>query len=103
MVKGTAISRILLTVVATVLLVAGTSLAQAESITFWLMPNAADAIHIPWLDAKTEEFFEETGIRVRYEIVGWGDAWARISTALITGEGVDVFQAGTTWNRKRQT
>lgn len=98
MVKGTSISRILLTVVATVLLVAGTSLAQAESITFWLMPNAADAIHIPWLDAKTEEFFEETGIRVRYEIVGWGDAWARISTALITGEGVDVFQAGTTWN-----
>lgn len=81
-----------------VLLAVTASFGQSREITFWLMPNAADVIHIPWLDAKTDEFFRETGIRVRYEIVGWGDAWARISTALITGEGVDVFQAGTTWN-----
>src|SRR5690606_34911143 len=38
------------------------------------------------------------GIQVNYEIIGWNDAWSRISTAIITGEGVDVFQAGTTWN-----
>ncbi len=72
--------------------------AQAQEITFWVMPNAPDVIHVPWLEEKTQQFFEETGIRVHYEIIGWDEAWIRISTALITGEGVDVFQAGTTWN-----
>lgn len=93
-------SRLLTTlVVALVVLLAATAtFAQNQEITFWLMPNAADIIHVPWLNAKADEFFRETGIRVHYEIIGWGDAWARISTALITGEGVDVFQAGTTWN-----
>ena len=31
-------------------------------------------------------------------MIGWDVAWSRISTAIITGEGVDVFQVGTTWN-----
>lgn len=72
--------------------------AGAQEITFWVMPNAPDSTHVPWLDAKVREFYEETGIRVNYEIVGWDTAWSRISTAIITGEGVDVFQVGTTWN-----
>lgn len=72
--------------------------AGAQEITFWVMPNAPDATHVPWLDAKAEEFYQETGIRVNYEVVGWDVAWTRISTAIITGEGVDVFQVGTTWN-----
>ncbi|MFS8544350.1 MAG: extracellular solute-binding protein, partial [Limnochordales bacterium] len=76
----------------------GAGSALAQEIIFWVMPNAADVIHVPWLDQKVEEFYQETGVRVRYEIVGWDQAWSRISTALITGEGVDVFQAGTTWN-----
>ncbi|BAS25883.1 extracellular solute-binding protein [Limnochorda pilosa] len=78
--------------------VALTPVVAAQEITFWAMPNAPDETHVPWLDAKTEEFYQETGIRVNYEVVGWDAAWTRISTALITGEGVDVFQAGTTWN-----
>lgn len=84
--------------VAVLLLGSGPAPAQTTEITFWVMPNAPDVTHVPWLEEKTEEFFKETGIRVHYEVVGWDDAWIRISTALITGEGVDVFQAGTTWN-----
>lgn len=72
-------------------------LARTE-ITFWVMPNAPDEIHIPWLERKAREFEQQTGVRVNFEIVGWDVAWTRISTALVTGEGVDVFQAGTTWN-----
>ena len=67
-------------------------------ITFWLMPNAPDETHLPWLQAKAAEFQKETGVKVNIEIVGWGDAWTKISTAIATGEGVDVFQVGTTWN-----
>ncbi|MFP4365298.1 MAG: extracellular solute-binding protein [Spirochaetia bacterium] len=69
-----------------------------ETITFWTMPNAPDSVHLAWMEEKIAEFYEETGIRVEYETVGWGDAWQRISTAIATGEGVDVFQVGTTWN-----
>ena len=43
----------------------------AESINFWLMPNAPDDIHVPWLNEAVAEFKEQTGISVTYEIVGW--------------------------------
>jgi len=72
--------------------------AAAQTITFWIMPDAPEALLVEWLQRHTRAFRQETGIQVNYEIVGWGDAWNRISTALITGEGVDVFQVGTTWN-----
>jgi multiple sugar transport system substrate-binding protein len=78
-----------------------TSLAasgQSKAINFWLMPNAADEIHLPWLEDKAAEFQAKTGVKVNIEIVGWDVAWQRISTAIVTGEGVDVFQVGTTWN-----
>ncbi len=94
----TRFAAVALTAALAMTLAAGAALAQGTEITFWLMPNAADVIHVPWLDQKVEEFYRETGIRVRYEIIGWDQAWSRITTALITGEGVDVFQAGTTWN-----
>ncbi|MDC7227793.1 MAG: extracellular solute-binding protein [Spirochaetales bacterium] len=68
------------------------------TITFWVMPNAPDETHMPWIEEKAAEFYELTGVTVEYEIVGWGDAWTKISTAVATGEGVDVFQVGTTWN-----
>lgn len=90
----------ILTALAAVALMAAAPVpGQARTeITFWVMPNAPDQIHIPWLQRKAQEFERETGVHVNFEIVGWDVAWTRISTALITGEGVDVFQAGTTWN-----
>lgn len=71
---------------------------QSKSITFWAMPNAPDETHIPWIEEKAKEFQAKTGVKVNLEIVGWDVAWQRISTAIVTGEGVDVFQVGTTWN-----
>jgi len=67
-------------------------------ITFWAMPNAPDETHIAWVEQKAEEFKDQTGVEVKFEVVGWGDAWPRISSAIATGEGADVFQVGTTWN-----
>ena len=78
-----------------------TSLAvsgQPKSITFWLMPNAPDDTHIPWLEQKAAAFQAKTGVKVNVEIIGWDVAWQRITTAIATGEGADVFQVGTTWN-----
>jgi multiple sugar transport system substrate-binding protein len=69
-----------------------------REITFWLMPNAPDDVHTVWMDAKVAEFQKETGITVHYEVIGWGDAWTRLVTAITGGEGADVVQVGTTWN-----
>ncbi|HAP42685.1 MAG: ABC transporter substrate-binding protein [Spirochaetes bacterium GWD1_61_31] len=77
---------------------AGADSRLGGEITFWLMPNAPDETHNPWLSAKAAAFERETGVKVNFEVVGWGDAWTKISTAIATGEGVDVFQVGTTWN-----
>jgi len=70
----------------------------AKEITFWSMPNAPDDVQMPWVEKKAAEFEKATGIKVLFEVVGWGDAWPKISSAIATGEGVDVFQVGTTWN-----
>ncbi len=72
--------------------------AGAQTITFWLMPDAPSSVQVPWLDEQVRKFKEETGITVQYEIIGWDVAWSRITTALVTGSGADVFQVGTTWN-----
>ncbi len=85
---------------AVLLVVASVSVAAAapKEITFWVMPNAPDETHTVWLDKQAKEFEAETGVKVKWEIVGWGDAWQRIVAAIATGEGADVTQVGTTWN-----
>lgn len=86
-----------ISVMALALLTSMTALAQ-KSITFWLMPNAPDETHVPWLEEKAKEFETRTGYKVNFEIIGWGEAWQKISVALAAQTGPDVFQVGTTWN-----
>ncbi|MEJ6949531.1 extracellular solute-binding protein [Natronospora cellulosivora (SeqCode)] len=88
-------SLILLTVVLT--LVVATTIASAVEITFWSMDNAPSAIHTAWMNEQAEIFEAETGIKVNFEEIGWGDG-PLIMNAIITGEGAHVFQLGTTWN-----
>lgn len=68
------------------------------SITFWTMPNGPDVEHKAWLQKKAKEFEKKTGTKVNFEVIGWGEAFQKISTCIATGEGADVFQVGTTWN-----
>ena len=86
---------IILTVVS--LLVLTTALVSATEITFWTMPNAPSVAHNEWVNEKAAEFEAETGISVKYEEIGWGDG-SLIMNSIITGEGANVFQLGTTWN-----
>lgn len=91
--------RVILTC-AVLFVIAGVATAAAapRQITFWVMPNAPDETHVTWLNKAAQEFETETGVKVKWEIVGWGDAWPRIASAVATGEGADVSQVGTTWN-----
>lgn len=79
-----------------VVVMASLAIAKTE-ITFWAMNNAPSERNIPWMEQKAAEFEQETGIRVKFEEIGWGEAWQKITTAVTIGEGAHVMQVGTTW------
>ncbi len=71
------------------------SAQEAEPLSLWVMGSATDNA-VSYLDTVLPMFTEETGVNVEYEFVPWGDAVQRISTAVMSGEGPDVTQVGTT-------
>ncbi len=65
-------------------------------LVLWIMPNGADPQAA--IDAELADFMTKNpGIKVTTEVVGWGDAYSRIQTAVQGGEGPCVTQLGTTW------
>ena len=65
-------------------------------VVLWIMPNGADPQAA--IDAELAEFMAlNPGVTVTTEVVGWGDAYSRIQTAVEGGEGPCVTQMGTTW------
>ena len=65
-------------------------------ITIWTMPNGADPQAA--IDAEIAAFEAlNPGVNVTAEIVGWGDAFGAIQTAVQGGEGPCITQMGTTW------
>lgn len=67
----------------------------AKPLSLWVMGNTSES-DISYLDTVLPMFQKETGVSVEYEFVPWGDAVQRISTAVMSGQGPDVTQVGTT-------
>lgn len=62
-----------------------------ETITFWMQKYGADPATQPAaLDKLTADFYEETGIKVEYSIVDWGQANTKYTLAMTGGECPDV-------------
>jgi multiple sugar transport system substrate-binding protein len=75
---------------------APTEETPSGNITIWTMPNGADPQAA--IDAEIAAFNElYPNITVTAEIVGWGDAYNAIQTAVQGGEGPCITQMGTTW------
>ncbi len=75
---------------------APTTAPAAAEIVLWIMPNGADPQGA--IDAELADFMAQNpNIKVTTEVVGWGDAYSRIQTAVQGGEGPCVTQLGTTW------
>jgi multiple sugar transport system substrate-binding protein len=69
---------------------------EPASISIWVMPNGADPQAA--IDAEIAAFNEVyPHITVTATIVGWGDAYNAIQTAVQGGEGPCITQLGTTW------
>ena len=67
----------------------------ANSLSLWVMGSGSES-DVSYLDTVLPMFQKETGMSVEYEFVPWGDAVQRISTAVMSGQGPDVTQVGTT-------
>lgn len=76
--------------------IAISSLFATEPLSVWIMPNGASPKEK--LEQRLSIFTEKTGIPTEVQVLDWGEAWNRISTALETGNDLpDVLQLGTTW------
>ena len=95
--KRLALSLLSLIVVGSLMASCGQDGSKATGdITIWTMPNGADPQGA--IDAEIAAFeAENPGVNVTAEIVGWGDAFGAIQTAVQGGEGPCITQMGTTW------
>jgi multiple sugar transport system substrate-binding protein len=65
-------------------------------VTIWIMPNGPTPQEL--IDAELLTFQAMyPNVNVTAEVVGWGDAFTKITTAVQGGEGPCVTQMGSTW------
>ena len=54
------------------------------------------------LTPELKKFQQQTGIKVKLEVVGWADLLNRILAATTSGQGPDVLNIGNTWSASLQ-
>jgi multiple sugar transport system substrate-binding protein len=54
------------------------------------------------LTPELNKFTQQTGIKVKLEVIGWADLLNRILAATTSGEGPDVLNIGNTWSASLQ-
>ena len=64
---------------------------DAGEITFWCNTYGDRAVQEQLLKELTEQFYEESGIRVRYSIIDWDQSLTKMTLACTGGEAPDVY------------
>ncbi|MFH9068631.1 ABC transporter substrate-binding protein [Streptomyces alboflavus] len=81
----------------------GGSNDSPKTLTYWASnqgPNIEADKKI--LTPRLEKFEEQTGIKVKLEVIPWSDLLNRILTATTSGQGPDVLNIGNTWSSSLQ-
>ncbi|MER5631894.1 ABC transporter substrate-binding protein [Streptomyces nitrosporeus] len=82
---------------------AGGSDAQPKTLTYWASNQGASLeVDKKVLQPELDKFEKRTGIKVKLEVVPWGDLLNRILTATTSGQGPDVLNIGNTWSASLQ-
>ncbi|MFB4426916.1 ABC transporter substrate-binding protein [Streptomyces sp. QL37] len=82
---------------------AGGSNEQPKTLTYWASNQGASIeVDKKVLQPELDKFEKETGIKVKLEVVPWGDLLNRILTATTSGQGPDVLNIGNTWSASLQ-
>ncbi|GAA3388065.1 sugar ABC transporter substrate-binding protein [Streptomyces roseoviridis] len=81
----------------------GGSHAQSRTLTYWASNQGASLeVDKKVLQPELDKFEKRTGIKVKLEVVPWGDLLNRILTATTSGQGPDVLNIGNTWGASLQ-
>lgn len=81
----------------------GGSNASPKTLTYWASnqgPNIPADQKI--LTPELKKFEQQTGIKVKLEVVPWADLLKRILAATTSGQGPDVLNIGNTWSASLQ-
>ncbi|MFJ8790274.1 ABC transporter substrate-binding protein [Streptomyces sp. NPDC102462] len=74
-----------------------------KTLTYWASNQGASiAVDKKVLKAELDKFEQQTGIKVKLEVVPWSDLLNRILTATTSGQGPDVLNIGNTWSASLQ-
>ncbi|MER8069884.1 sugar ABC transporter substrate-binding protein [Streptomyces sp. NPDC094034] len=81
----------------------GGSNESPKTLTYWAS-NQGPSIEADKeiLTPELKKFEEETGIKVKLEVVPWSDLLNRILAATTSGQGPDVLNIGNTWSASLQ-
>ncbi|MFI1285627.1 ABC transporter substrate-binding protein [Streptomyces sp. NPDC020858] len=81
----------------------GGSNTAPRELTYWASNQGADiAADQAALGPELKKFEEQTGIKVKLEVVPWSDLLNRILAATASGQGPDVLNIGNTWSASLQ-
>src|SRR4051794_13493525 len=76
---------------------------SGQTLTYWAS-NQGTSIDADkkTLAAEMDKFTQQTGIKVKVEVIGWPDLLNRILAAATSGQGPDVLNIGNTWSASLQ-
>jgi len=74
-----------------------------KTLTYWAS-NQGSSIQDDYktLGPELQKFQQQTGIKVKLQVVGWADLLNRILAATTSGQGPDVVNIGNTWSASLQ-
>jgi multiple sugar transport system substrate-binding protein len=75
----------------------------STTITYWASDQGSSiAADYTVLNPEIAKFTQQTGIKVKVEVIGWPDLLNRILAATTSGQGPDVVNIGNTWSASLQ-
>ncbi|MDL4818496.1 ABC transporter substrate-binding protein [Actinomadura opuntiae] len=77
--------------------------SDPKTLTYWASNQGADlSVDKKVLEPEIRKFEQQTGIKVKWEVVPWTDLLKRILGAATSGQGPDVLNIGNTWSASLQ-
>lgn len=75
----------------------------SKTLTYWASNQGTSLEHDKSiLEPELKKFEQQTGIKVKLEVVPWSDLLNRILAATASGQGPDVLNIGNTWSASLQ-
>jgi ABC-type glycerol-3-phosphate transport system substrate-binding protein len=80
-----------------------TGTASTTTITYWASDQGSSVSDdYTVLNPELAKFQQQTGIKVKLEVIGWTDLLNRVLAATTSGKGPDVLNIGNTWSASLQ-